>query len=236
MEPPTASWRAKLLDALRTLNLFDSESSDTNIIQRERWSTRVYLVLLCLFMLSLTIYSAQLSRTILVKRSQPTEGQFVQLFACYPNTLTCPCSRVAIQYREIVRSQVTFHEVCQSHFISQENIDASYGANVSFLSPVDIRTTLSAFWQVVRSFCTLSKNTWNDVQIDFDGTLLLSPVAQPLSLVRSESSIISAVLPLDGAKRSPAQSPRYSGNHPSQWVRVRLINQLSLLPRYSMGR
>ena len=186
MEPPTANWRAKLLDALRTLNLFDSESSDANIIQRERWSTRVYLVLLCLLMLSLTIYSAQVSRTILVTRSQPTEDQFVELHARYPNTLTCPCSRVAIQYREIVRSQVTFHEVCQSKFISQENIDASYGANVTFISPVDIRTTLSAFWQVVRSFCTLSKNTWTDVQIDFDGTLLLSPAAQPPSLVEAK--------------------------------------------------
>ena len=185
MEPPAASWRVKLLDALRTLNLFDSESSDANIIQRERWSTRVYLVLLCLLMLSLTIYSAQVSRTILVTKSRPTEDQFVQLHARYPNTLTCPCSRVAIQYREIVRCQVTFHEVCESHFISQENIDASYGANVTFISPVDIRTTLSAFWQVVRSFCTLSKNTWNDVQIDFDGTLLLSPAAQPPSLIEA---------------------------------------------------
>ena len=186
MEPPTANWRAKLLDALRTLNLFHSDSSDANIIQRERWSTRVYLALLCLLMLSLTIYSAQLSRTILITRSQPTEHQFVQLFTRYPNTLTCPCSRVAIQYREIVRSQVTFHEVCQSKFISQENIDASYGANVSFLSPVDIRTTLSAFWQLIRSFCTLSKNTWTDVQTDFDGTLLLSPAAQPPSLIEAK--------------------------------------------------
>ena len=186
MEPPTANWRAKLLKTLRTLNLFDSESTDANIIQRERWSTRVYVVLLCLLMLSLTIYSAQVSRTILVTRSQPTEDQFVQLYARYPNTLTCPCSRVAIQYREIVRSQVAFHEVCQSHFISQENIDASYGANASFLSPVDIRTTLSAFWQVVRSFCTLSKNTWTDVQTDFNGTLLLSPAAQPPSLIETQ--------------------------------------------------
>ena len=186
MEPANVSWRSKLLDALRTLNVFDSESKDAQIIGRERLFTRVYLTLFSLLMVSLTIYSAQLSRTILVKRSHPTEDQFVQLYARYPNTLTCPCSRVSIQYREFVQSQVTFHEVCQSHFISQENIDASYGANVSFISPVDIRTTLSAFWQLARSFCTLSMNTWIDVYTNFNGTLLFSSSAQPLFLIEAK--------------------------------------------------
>jgi hypothetical protein len=78
----------------------------------------------------------------------PDEYKFKQLYDDFSDTLNCRCSRISIPYNLFTDSQATFHEVCASQFITQEWIDMIYGASVSFISSVDIRTTLSAFWQL----------------------------------------------------------------------------------------
>jgi hypothetical protein len=78
MEKPVdnqTKWIA-FLNFLKTVNLFESESNDVEKIHRERISTRLYLVLLSLFIVSLIIYGAILSRTITVTIPRPTEYQF----------------------------------------------------------------------------------------------------------------------------------------------------------------
>ena len=179
-------WLIKPLNTLKTVNLFQSDSNDVETVRHERWSTRLYIGIFSVFTISLIIYAALLSRTITVTISEPSENTFKQLDDHYSDTLKCPCSIVDIQYSDFVQSQVTFHEVCESQFISQEWIDAIYSANVSFLPPTDVRTTLSAVWQLVRSFCDLAKSTLADANTDFNSTLLLSPEAQSQVLIETK--------------------------------------------------
>ena len=174
------------MNALKKLNLFESESTNVEIVRRERLATRLYISLLSLSMIGIILYAALSKRTIMITTLQPPEHHFHSLDAHYSDTLRCPCSRVSIQYSEFVQSQVAFHEVCGSSFITQEWLDAIYAANVSFLSPTDIRTTSSTFWQLIRSFCSLSNNILIDVENDIDATLLLTPTVQSLHLIETK--------------------------------------------------
>ena len=174
------------MDALKKLNLFESESTDVEIVRREQLATRLYIGLLSLSMIGIVLYAAFSKRTIVITTLQPPEQHFHLLDAHYSDTLRCPCSRVSLQYSEFVQSQVTFHEVCGSPFITQQWIDAIYAANVSFVSPTDIRTTSSAFWQLIRSFCSLSNNIVIDVEDDINAALLLTPTVQSPHLIETK--------------------------------------------------
>ena len=74
-------------------------------------------------------------------------------------------------------------KVCSSQFITQEWINTIYSANVSYISPKDIRTTVSAFWQLVRFFCDSAKSILIDAYTDFNATYLLSPTVQSQLLI-----------------------------------------------------
>ena len=179
-------WRIKLLNKARTLNLFDSQSNDVSTIYRERLSTRLYILLLSVLIFSIVLYAAFSLRTTVVTVSQPSEQNFLHLYAYYSDTVKCPCSQVTIQYSKFIQLQATLHEVCSSELISQPWIDGIYGANVSFISPTDVRTILRAFWQWVRSVCDLARGTLIDVYTNLKRNLLLSPTAQPQYLIEAK--------------------------------------------------
>ncbi|UJR06633.1 hypothetical protein I4U23_010917 [Adineta vaga] len=123
-ESSTLTWKTKILNTLKTLNLFESEESDIETVRYQRWSTRLYIVLFSSFMMILIIY------------------------------------------------------VCSSKYITQEYINSVYNANVSFISFIDIRTTIS-------SFCNISKNTWKDAYNNFNTTLLISSVVESPLLIET---------------------------------------------------
>ena len=104
-------------------------------------------------------------------------------------TTRCPCSRVSISFSEFIRLDVTYHPVCSSDFISQTWIDATFNENVTRLSPVDVRKTLSAFWQSVRSFCALAKSAVSDGFDDFKARSFISPEAQTREYLQTQARL-----------------------------------------------
>ncbi|CAF2879049.1 unnamed protein product [Rotaria sp. Silwood2] len=132
------------------------------------------------------MYSALLLRTVNVTVHNPSEKKFKEIYDKYRDTLKCPCSRVSAQYSEFAYFQVTFHEVCNSEFVSQEWIDEVYGANVSFIPPNDVRTILSHFWQLIRSFCTLTNIYLIDASNEFNSSNLVSLSAQPQHIIETK--------------------------------------------------
>jgi hypothetical protein len=60
-------------------------------------------------------------------------------------------------YHSILTKHLSLSQVCSSSFVTEEWILASYGANVSYIWPMDVRTVISAYAQFLQSFCTLSQ-------------------------------------------------------------------------------
>ncbi len=81
-------------------------------------------------------------RTILISTITPV--LFKQLHLKYAETLSCPCSRVNVQYKAFVFNTTRFHPICSSVFVSRQWIEALYQPNASMFGTLDFRTTASS--------------------------------------------------------------------------------------------
>ncbi|CAF3877861.1 unnamed protein product [Rotaria sp. Silwood1] len=180
------SWSKYLIDYLKDLNFYKSNSNDIETIYKERLSARLFISLLFIIMICIIIYSSLLLRTVNMTVRNPSEKKFKDIYDKYPNTLTCPCSYTSPQYSEFANFQVTVHEVCNSVFISQQWINEIYNANVSFIPSNDVRTVLSSFWQLVRSFCGIINMSLDDAFSEFGSNNLLSLSAQSQQLLETK--------------------------------------------------
>ena len=175
-----------LREAVVSLNLFKSSSDDPETIRRERLTTRVYLLLFSLSLIAIIVYGAVSVRTTTITKYLPTVHEFIQLAIRYPGSTRCPCSHTSIGFNEFTRLDVTYHAVCSSDFISQAWIDATFTENVPRFLPIDVRKTLSVFWQSVRSLCALVKSAVSDGFDDFKAKPFLSPEAQTAEYLQTQ--------------------------------------------------
>ena len=102
---------AALRHTLAELNLFKSGLNEVEVVRQERWSTRLYLILLIMSLLVLVIYSGFGIQTIHVTVQEPSAELFEKLQLQYSETLQCPCSQIAVKYERFIQIQPTYHRV-----------------------------------------------------------------------------------------------------------------------------
>ena len=96
---------------LQNLNLFESGSQESFTVKSEKWSTRLYLTLLFLSLFVLVFYTAIAEQTVSKLVKNPSYDTFNSLQDTYGDTLKCPCSVIAIEYRTFVTMEPKFHQV-----------------------------------------------------------------------------------------------------------------------------
>jgi hypothetical protein len=162
--------RGKLL----VLNLFESRSTNPAIIYREIVATRLFLMFfsisVCILMAYTSLSLRMRSKTI----QTPSHSIYEQLQGQYPDTLQCPCTQIAIPYGKFIRVQPLFHQICSSDFVSQDWIDFTFAANLTVIWPMDVRTSLSAMWQLIAALCQSSKTILIDAFDRFSNLPLIS--------------------------------------------------------------
>ncbi|CAF1003549.1 unnamed protein product [Rotaria sp. Silwood1] len=169
------------------LNLFKSHSSNAQTIVWEQLATRVYIISMISLLFLIAIVSACIVRTENVIEYSPSYVKFIDLWKKYSNTLKCPCSKIGVAYGTFVKTHVDFHQVCSSHFVTQDWIDSIFIPKpTSFPTVFDICFYLSHFWQVIAGLCSVSKNTWTDAISSFGLSHFLSPIAIPDEVVRNQ--------------------------------------------------
>ena len=93
------------------LNLFKSGSTEREIVEEEKWSTRFYLTAMLTSVLILVAYVALGTRVVNVIVENPSPAVFTALYRKYPARLKCPCSHIAIDYRVFFKLEPVFHQV-----------------------------------------------------------------------------------------------------------------------------
>ena len=94
------------------LNLFESGLVELKIVREERWSTRLYIILLLISFLVLIVYTALGTRTIYVVEKNPSVDRFLSLQLKYSDTLKCPCSQSTIRYEQFIEIlDPVYHQV-----------------------------------------------------------------------------------------------------------------------------
>ena len=186
-----------LREKLITLNLFDSQSSDPRIIRRALLSTRLFLILFVISVFTLTLCTALMIRVKSGTVRRPTQTAYERLRKSYSTTLECPCAHISIPYGTFVNVVPVFHQVCFSHFVSQLWIDFAFGTNTTFIWPMDIRTSLSAMWQLISALCQSGRHSLIDAIDQFNNSTLINSMLLSEELLQTQSKAT-----LDSARRT----------------------------------
>ena len=141
-------------------NLFESDTTDIESIYAQRWSTRLYTVILLLSMSALIVYNGLSVNTQLMEIQSPTFELYLKLQQAHAD-LYCPCAEVSASYRSIVTLTPIHHPICSSDFVSQKWIDMLVDNMTALRYSGDFRTSASSQFQVLRELCNRSKSVLN---------------------------------------------------------------------------
>ena len=179
----------------QNLNLFPSipPSIDEHELRNQRISTRLFIFLLVLLLTILLLYTSLINVTQTVNVNAPTITQYSQLYSKYPQTLTCPCTKISINYDKILHVQYTFHQVCDSVFVTKYWTDYLYtSSGGSTVSVSDFRATGPFTFQVLTAFCELINQTISNRLIQFYSTQYITASVISLQVFQSQTqSLIS---------------------------------------------
>lgn len=99
-----------------TVNLFKTSAG----VQRDIWSTRIYLFLLIVASTILAIYTSVTLHAIKITIHNPSWASFQQMYAHYSPELFCPCTDISVPYASFLIIQPRFHQVCSSDFVQTD--------------------------------------------------------------------------------------------------------------------
>jgi hypothetical protein len=202
----TRTFWQKSKEFCKNLNLFPSVPPSTNDYdcRNERISTRVFIFFFILILAILLFYTSLVNVTKTVSIKTPTLAQYSQLYATYPQTLTCPCTTISINYEKCLRVEYSFHQVCSSIFVNENWTDylATF-ADDDLMLLEDFRWTGTSTFQALNVFCDVINETISDNLISFYSSQYVSAFVvsselfqtQMTSLVNQfKSSIIDSFL------------------------------------------
>lgn len=113
--------------------------------------------------------------TIIIQ--SPTSEDFHYLQSLDVNKLSCACRTITISHRTFIDLQAEFHPVCSSEFVTRTWSDALFFENASLYLPTDVRSTLSAQYQLLSSLCSLAKRMLDDKLYIFLATQFIATEA-----------------------------------------------------------
>ncbi|CAF3836042.1 unnamed protein product [Rotaria sp. Silwood1] len=140
--------------------MFSSGSTQINVIQHERTSTRLYILLLFISVIVIIINTV-VPIVVVNKRLQLSSLiQYEKLISQYDSSFHCPCSTISIPYQKFITINVTYHQICSSDFIKDIWIQYLSNNNYSTISArTDIRVSIGALFQLLSELCQHSQTT-----------------------------------------------------------------------------
>lgn len=181
---------ARFLQSTKTklvhLNLFRDRSTNAEKLRKQILSTRLYLVAFTSILFILVLYTSLNKKTITINVPLTDLTQYEQLQSKYPNTLSCPCSEISIEYDLFIQLTPSYHDVCSSDFVTQRWID--YLFDETKMNDRDFHATASAQFQVLASLCQLTQDTINASLTQFYSTKFISNQLVSMELFQTESN------------------------------------------------
>ncbi|CAF4888015.1 unnamed protein product [Rotaria sp. Silwood1] len=161
----------KTFTSLLSLNLFASDPPLVNkqFQNQEIIATRIYIFLFILCLIVAVIYYGPFNpETELMPIKEPTMDIVNNLHKMNLSSLSCPCSKVAIPYSQILSIKPEYHSICSSEYVSPSYI-------ISLRQKKDnISTALSAHYRLLSSLCQSSHRFIENAKEVFDTFELIS--------------------------------------------------------------
>ncbi|CAF0816062.1 unnamed protein product [Adineta steineri] len=186
--PPSSLWQ-KTRFFLQNFNLFSSipPSVDEHQLRNQRISTRLFIILLTLSLTVLILYTSLVNTTHTFDIKSPTSIQYSQLYSTYPQTLTCACTDISIDYGQFLQVNYTLHQICTSIFVNDSWINYLYNARGIPNYFDDFRWIGTFIFQALNAFCQLSNQTISNRLIQFYSSQYVSASVTPLQVFQSQT-------------------------------------------------
>ncbi|CAF0761016.1 unnamed protein product [Adineta steineri] len=171
------------------LNLFKNRisSQDEHILRQQRYTTRIYLILLSLALIILILLITLQPQTIHIIEKSPNLTDFDRLYHQYPLTLRCSCQNTTIEKKLITNIKPEYHEVCTSDFISSEWINLQFlQLSSSLLITRDIRYQSQFHFQLLSTLCSIANQTIQDSLQSFYRTKLITNHVLPREIFQTQ--------------------------------------------------
>ncbi|CAF4078004.1 unnamed protein product [Adineta steineri] len=175
------------------LNIFEHYPNTDRQIRFQRYGTRLYIFLLSSSLVVLINYtflkSSIQSKTVLY----PTQSQFIQLQQDYPQTLSCPCTEISMNYSTFITIQPHYHQLCSSDLISDKWIEYIVGSiydDIVYYTN-DYRVTGYSQFQLLTMFCQQAQQAIDDaLHVFLQTTFINSQVLTQQSFQVQINSVI----------------------------------------------
>jgi hypothetical protein len=146
----------RLIRMIIEYNVFNTNSTDRSIIHIQRWSTRLYVLVLWLAMTVLIIYNTLHVSSNQVIVENPSLTAYLYLYNQHKN-IQCPCTQISTSYKEFVQLSPSYNQICLSEFVSDQWINFLFDNNqTTSRYAADFRATASHQFQMLRELCRLS--------------------------------------------------------------------------------
>ncbi|CAF1412535.1 unnamed protein product [Adineta ricciae] len=171
----------KLREILLNVNIFegpDNLTMDSNKIRREKQSTRLYFILLCIALSILIIYTSLVYQNNQIVVEISSLNSFLQFQDSYNSTFVdCSCTTLSIIQSTFYEIEPTFHAICSSEFIAEPWLDMLLQSSFHNGTPTNVFTfndTAFAQFRTLSVLCDLTKQVVLDGQELFLQTKIVS--------------------------------------------------------------
>jgi hypothetical protein len=125
-----------------------------------------------------------------ITKEEPSFAQYVHLNSTYSSTLSCPCSKISINYEKFIRVDYTLHQLCNSIFVNQSWIDyLTPPSGIEFFVP-DFRWMNQYTFPTLKRFCDVMNTTISNSLIRFYSNKYVSASVNPQQLFEREIEIL----------------------------------------------
>ena len=167
------------MQRLRAYNYFAKimSKSTEKEIKQQLVSTRLFFILLLVSFVILISYYAVERITTLHQIESPTIEQFINLKNDYRfnQSLSCPCSTLAISHKSLVQVNYTLHPLCSSDFVQQYWLSYSTGRHSYHL--FDFRWVAPSIFYFLASYCQVVARHIDTSLISFSELLFIADQA-----------------------------------------------------------
>ncbi|UJR18419.1 hypothetical protein I4U23_005324 [Adineta vaga] len=167
---------------LLDLNLFQTSSTNNQIIKEQIYSSRFYIISLIIIFPILLSYVLLNKKTVTITIELHSLNQYNSLRMKYPTTITCPCTDISIRYDRFIEVNPFYHQICSSDFVNQQWFDYLYDETKIYEK--SYHSTASAQFQILSSLCKQAQVAVNNSLIQFYSTKLISGQLIPSDLLQ----------------------------------------------------
>ncbi|CAF1354147.1 unnamed protein product [Adineta ricciae] len=166
------------------LNFFRNQSTNQEKIRQQLFSTRLYIIVFIIALIILVLYTSVKNKNHVISIKIKDLDHYERLQKQYPSTLSCPCTRIAIEHKQFIQLHPKFHPVCSSDFVNQLWFNFLHlDDDVRDHHPRSIATSQ---FQSLSYLCNLTKETVDNRLIEFHSGKIITNQIMPRELFKNE--------------------------------------------------